>query len=284
MPSRFISPPVDLTWITDVTGPTADFVSVAPDLAKLWLDTNRVNRNLSTRNIVRYLADMEAGDWMLTGEAVKFAGDGRMLDGQHRLIGVSRASAPVDMLLVRGLDPVTQKYMDQGQARTTAQRFDLNGEKYSGVLAAVSKLAVQLERVTPTKAFDSADPISQSQQERWVSDNPDVRQAVDRWANRHPKGGTATTFAYTAFRTYRVSPEAAESFLLAMSTGADLPARSPILAARARLSNLAADQQVRPQLAILDLLFRAWTLWRTGKGAQTLQFRIPSRGELPELV
>ena len=60
-------------------------VEITPELAHEWLGFNTHNRNIRQRIVTAYAADMTGGDWQWNGESIKFAEDGTLLDGQHRL-------------------------------------------------------------------------------------------------------------------------------------------------------------------------------------------------------
>ncbi|TDC95402.1 hypothetical protein E1161_04230 [Saccharopolyspora aridisoli] len=54
--------------------------TVRPSTAREWLKHTR-NRNWRPDRIVRNAHDMRAGQWSMTGEPIKFAHTGRLLDG-----------------------------------------------------------------------------------------------------------------------------------------------------------------------------------------------------------
>lgn len=89
--------------LPDTDEPTAVVIDVTPELARVWLRANTRNRNTRERAVTEYARDMVAGHWNLNGEAIKFAYDGSLLDGQHRLRAVIEADATVQMLVVVGL-------------------------------------------------------------------------------------------------------------------------------------------------------------------------------------
>lgn len=279
----FPVPPLDVKW-TCCPYPTAEFMLITPEVAGLWLDLNEINRKMAPRNVVKFHGDMARERWAVTGEAIKFAITGQLLDGQNRLAALARGTRSVVILVVRGLTVESQKFMDQGQARTTAQRFALSGEKYTGLLASISMQAIRIERTTPNSAYDPVEAISQSEQEEWVSRNPGIRPTIERWVNLNPQGVTPTVFVYLGYRLSQLDPPAGYAFMTSLSTGADLPTGSPILAARSRMTNLAVNRIHRPPLATLELLFRTWNMWRRGRTVATLTYKSPARGELPTLL
>src|SRR3990172_8052075 len=91
--------------LTDTDGPTGLLIDVTPNPPREWLRTNTHNRKLRDRAVADYARDMTAGHWTLNGEAIKFATDGTVLDGQHRLRAVIDSDVTVQMLVVVGLDP-----------------------------------------------------------------------------------------------------------------------------------------------------------------------------------
>ena len=85
-----------------------EIVDVTPELAREWLGFNTHNRNMRARTVLAYAADMASGDWRWTGDSVKFATDGTLLDGQHRLAAIAEAGCTITTLIVRGLKNDTQ--------------------------------------------------------------------------------------------------------------------------------------------------------------------------------
>jgi hypothetical protein len=73
---------------------------------------NQSNRQKNTSASV--LADhILRGDYSFTGEPVIFDTDGQLRNGQNRLIAVTNTKIAVPVLIVRGVDPETFKWMDR---------------------------------------------------------------------------------------------------------------------------------------------------------------------------
>ena len=79
---------------------TAKVETITPDIAKTMLGENVNNRRISHDNVNMFAREMRNGEWRFNGEAIKFSKDGRLLDGQHRLLAARRAfrSQSGDML------------------------------------------------------------------------------------------------------------------------------------------------------------------------------------------
>src|SRR5699024_367415 len=85
------------------------------------------NRRKRDRRIESYARDMRAGSWVMTGEAIKFAPSGRLLDGQNRLSAVIEAGIPVRMSVLRNVPESAMPLMDAGIIRNRADAVYLEG-------------------------------------------------------------------------------------------------------------------------------------------------------------
>jgi hypothetical protein len=104
--------------------PRYELVDVTPAIAELWLATyNLANRTPREARVATYARDMAAGRWTFTTQGISFGTDGRLLDGQHRLMAVVQAGVTVRMLVWHGvpLDAV----FDTGTARSLADVLHL---------------------------------------------------------------------------------------------------------------------------------------------------------------
>lgn len=96
-------------------------VDVTPDLAARWLEKNHPNnRPVAWRRVEAFASDMRAGAWMLTHQGICFDGDGRLIDGQHRLHAVIGAKMTVRMLVVRNAAGTFQDPIDRAGPRSIA--------------------------------------------------------------------------------------------------------------------------------------------------------------------
>lgn len=111
--------------------------TITPAMARVYLGLNVKNRRKKDHRITRYARDIAAGNWKLTGEAIKFDRDGNLVDGQNRLYAVIEANAPAQFLVVRGLDPETMEVLDSGAPRSAADALTLHGYGNGKDVAAV---------------------------------------------------------------------------------------------------------------------------------------------------
>lgn len=250
--------------------PSASVMSVDPATAERWLGHNTRNRSIRRRVVTGYASDMAAGHWQLTGEAIKFAADGTLLDGQHRLMAVIDSGATVQMFVVRGLLPPSQDVMDTGAKRGAKDMLEMYGVGNSVLAASAAKWAIlydenrlYIDRTTQT--------VTHSDVLEFVSDNEVYADAVAFTSSikRHIDLQPSILGA-TAYITHQVSPEGSREFFARLADGIGLPAGSPILALRSRLREIKAKRtRVEPE-AFMSVVLRAWNAWRADRSMASI--------------
>lgn len=115
-------------------------VVVTPDIARDWLDKNTRNRKVRARHVERLTRDMAAGNFIFTGDAIRFDIEGTLIDGQHRLLACIAADQPFETLVVYNLPPETQDKLDGGANRKVSDILSLEGFHHSALLAAACRL------------------------------------------------------------------------------------------------------------------------------------------------
>ncbi|MGH3601565.1 MAG: hypothetical protein ACRDQH_15040 [Pseudonocardiaceae bacterium] len=157
-----------------------DPIMVDPDTAAQWLTRNRSNRGIRRSQVNKYAGDMTAGRWCLTGAPVQFALDGRLLDGQHRLMAIVQSGVAVPLYVVRGLPVEAQGYMDTGAKRTVADQLKLSGYENVSIVAAAARLALMWRT---DRLNHSRNSMSDQEIRGFIEENPDLIDAASL-ANR----------------------------------------------------------------------------------------------------
>lgn len=264
MTTSRVSPAADRT-VNGAAGPAAETVVVTPALAKVWLQRNEHNRNLRPSGVGDYARDMVAGRWRLNGEAIKFAADGTLLDGQHRLAAVVAADVPVLMLIVSGLDPTVQETMDSGRKRTTADALHLRGETNAAILASVLKRVWMWDQ--GDYKFNSRTGPTIAESAALLEFRPEIRRSAEIAARVHasfrylPQSVVGTAHHVLS----RVAPADAVWFFARLGDGAELTFNHPILTLRARAMTEAAERRRTPDERHMAYLIRAWNAVREGR-------------------
>lgn len=113
---------------------------VTPEQATKWLEANVSNRSVRPSRVKQYAEAMTEGKWLYTADPIRFDEDGRLIDGQHRLMAVAKAGVPVELQVVRGLSRDAQDAVDTGAARTASDALKVRGFAHTAQLASTVPL------------------------------------------------------------------------------------------------------------------------------------------------
>lgn len=95
--------------------------SITPEKAKQYLEKNTNNyRGVNRGRVHSYANDMKKGLWQSNGEAIKFAENGTLLDGQHRLMAIVESGVTLEYPVVYDVKNDVDLF-DIGSARSTTQ-------------------------------------------------------------------------------------------------------------------------------------------------------------------
>lgn len=245
--------------------PQIEIIAVTPELAAKWLKQNTSNRHLRKRAIADYARDMAAGKWRLNGEAIKFATDGTLLDGQHRLHAVIESGVAIPFLVVTGLANETQETMDAGRKRSAADAFGLRGEAHATVLASVLKRIWMWDQ-GDLKFNGNAIPTTAESTEL-LKRRPEIYRSVEIAVRTHqafrylPQSVVGT--AHHLFS--RIDADATVWFFARVGDGAELSSGHPVLALRSRVMTDRADRRRTPDYQHMAYLVRAWNALRVDR-------------------
>lgn len=263
-------------------GLTYEVVEITPALAKEWLQRNTHNRNLRDRVVNGYAADMTAGAWREDGQSIKFAADGTLLDGQHRLAAIVLSGVAVRILVVRGLPNDAQDTMDVGAKRTMADVLRLRGESHAVTLAAALLRAHKWEQGfrKNIKAGGNSNPTHRQLLET-LNTFPELRRSAEIGQRVQSVAClNASTAALCHWLFNRIDQSDCAYFFARLGDGVGLDSEDPIYALRRALQNL-SNQPGRPdETYVCALVIKAWNHFRDGKSVQVLAWR--AGGAKPE--
>lgn len=103
--------------------PAAGLFDITPAFANALLDRNEGNRDPKQVNQAHIASDMREGEWYLNGATIIVSTEGRVLDGGHRLRGVSESGKSIRSFLVLGINPKAQASIDLGTTRGIKDRL-----------------------------------------------------------------------------------------------------------------------------------------------------------------
>lgn len=259
--------------------PDARFVTVNPETARRWLALNHKNRNLRKADLDRYTRDMLAGNWHLAGDPIRFATDGTLLDGQHRLAAIIEAGVTLPLLVVRGVRPEAQSVMDTGRRRTAADALAINGKLNAPVLAAVALLLLSHQR-----GYLDGHPYEASHEEiiECIDAHPGLVDAVTfTKALARRTDCPPSVVAYSYYLMAQASAADAAAFWVAASDKVGLSDGDPVIALTNRFAEARRNRERLTKRIYLSLILRAWNARRQGKTMRLLRVNSPKGGLVP---
>lgn len=268
--------------------PTARIETISPAQAEQMLAHNTHNRTVNRPRVNDLARDMTAGRWQVNGEAIKFASDGTLLDGQHRLMACVRAGQPFTTLVIRGLPAETQSTMDTGRKRSMSDVMSLEGKPNGTTLASVTRIVYLVDTLGPEAMFSQGiRPTNTELLDFYNKLGPQLDALTMAGLEFYSKSSglfTPTVFAGIWWLLSHKNLKDANRFLDQLASGAGLEEGNPILVLR---NELFAIRTSRNQSTFLQrrrvvlVTFKAWNKWRKGKTIK--QLRAGADETLPKL-
>jgi hypothetical protein len=126
--------------------------------AKILEHCNVGNRRIRERHLRILASEMAGGRWMLTGSPIIFSGDGRLLDGQHRLQACVKSGKGFITDLRIGIDHDTFPVIDRGKNRDATDVLGMAGFTNAARLARGIRWAVTIDAATGMNTGSNLQP------------------------------------------------------------------------------------------------------------------------------
>lgn len=253
--------------------PIARIVTITQQMATELLNKNKRNRRVSDKNFTKLKRALLRGEWRLNGEAIKVDVDGRVLDGQHRLLAVEDTGIPMQTFMITGLPADTQDTMDTGKSRSIADVLAIRGYKNTATLSAILRRIYIYETHGLKAATQAAYPTTNHEVLAFFDSHPQIEELIApaRKAAQHGKlpGGLAGLLRYVFTG---IDPDDTDDFFEKLCTGADMEARNPVLVLRESLKRLKDDKGTINQTYLAAICIKAWNKYRAGESVGTLKF------------
>lgn len=248
--------------------PTSEWVLVTPNIAVRWMERNHGNRNRRRMHVARLVRDMEGGNYLVTGDTIKFDRDDRLIDGQHRLAAIVETGIPVWMLIVRNLDPKVQTVLDANAKRSASDALGFTGvSEYRTVVAGMAQIALSRasgKMVTALESFKfngtNAEIID------WFTENPDAEWAASYGVKMSKLiGSTPSVTAYATLLFSRIDPAACSEFFESTSELRTNGTSDPRFTLLRTLERDRKNRGTPNNSTQFSYLVRAWNAWRVDK-------------------
>lgn len=233
-----------------------EIVTITPEIATAWLEQNTHNRKMTPRIVSKYADDMTNGAWELTGDAIRFAEDGRLLDGQHRLAACLRAQVPFVSVVVYGLQSEVQDIIDTGKSRTAGDMLKLRGLVNANHTAATCRLLISYKAQL---TYSQGNRHSHTSIRDALERHPNITKSVTQCLGL-PRGMPQAAFSFVHYvaTTFLKAADDANEMIDVLKTGVPSYDGDPIHALRDKL--LLADPKPSFDVAA-NTVFRAWNAY-----------------------
>ena len=202
------------------------------------------NRKPSEKWVESLAEAMKIGEFVFTGDCIRFDLNNHLIDGQHRLLAIIQSGQTFRTLVMRGLPVTAINGCDRGRRRTIAQDLNMHGHRYSQDLSSVLCL-LYTEKVRKGKINHRVQPRSIVAQ-KLLRRTPGLINSVEFCAKI--KGGfkdtriKLSTAAWAHYRMSLVSPEIADNFWSNVSSGVCNRKDDPALKLRNKLIRSALEK------------------------------------------
>lgn len=260
-------------------------ITITPQIAAEGLKFNINNRPLQKSRVARHVRVMQEGRWKFSTQAIVFAKNRRLIDGQHRLSAIVASGVSVRMTVWFGVEPEEFSVLDIGDTRTAADFLAIDNLPNTAVRAALSAYMVKVsnrQTVAPDKGAirDMALRLA----------GPELETALSissRTAKMMPP--TAAALAHYTIAMNSEFSDRLPEFWDLMATGANLPSSSPILKLRDTFGRNEIARIYGPSgsgrtVKIAAGIIFAWNVWVKPKPRRPLSFTWNKFLDLPEVL
>lgn len=214
-------------WTHGKHQPISGRVFVTPEMASEWLEANRVNRRVRSRAVDRITRDIKRGRWIYNGQSIVFSKTWRLLDGQHRLMAIVAAGVAVEAAVATGVEDAAMDRIDTngagGRGHATAYCAARGIEENNDVNARINACYAALTGEIPCSSEEFG--------EAYEAFMPGV-EAMATYFAAHRAGLGRASIAAAFIIAWRESPDAVIAAAQSYITGANLPAKHPMLVLR----------------------------------------------------
>jgi hypothetical protein len=240
-------------------------------MAALMLERNTHNRKASVMHVAALGKETSEDRWVFNGEPIKFARDGRLIDGQHRLMAVARTGIPIETFVVFGLSPDAFSTYGGSKRRSNSDVLSIMGEVNTHRLASALS-NVNCYDCGRTGEFGHS-RVPGTAMEGLLEKYPDVRDSVRMFSKDAKRLLPPSAMAALHYIFSRLDPDAANEYCASIMDGVGLQVGDPAHTVREKLmANAAARAGKLSTVMIAAFVIKGWNAIREGRSLRVLRF------------
>lgn len=262
--------------------------AINKEIAQQLLANNFNNRKLNRDHVSELTAFMKDGNFKTSGDPIRIAKNGRLLDGQHRLQAIINSDTTQNLLVVSDLDEEVFDVIDTGKSRGAHDFLHIMNVTNAHVVAAIIKTVINFD-----KEIDLISGVNKRKfgagflvVNRYKS-NPLYWEDLGKMAHSYYnkcKMLKPSEWGLLLHVLSKINKDHTIEFLDKLANGVGLEEDDPILL----LKNKLTSYKMTPHLTVsikmkLGLTFIAWNHYRKGNTVKKLLFNANS-DKLPTLI
>jgi hypothetical protein len=261
-----------------------EFIKIDKKLADSLLLKNNKNRRANVTRVAQYAKEMKEGGWFeASGETIKICQSGEILDGQHRLLAISKANVSLNFLVCFDVKKEAMPFIDTGKPRNAADIFHIEKITNGNIIPSIIRLYYTISKglintnssnvcITNSQTLD----IYYNKRKFW--DEASRKTLI--WYSKFAKILTPSTIGgfYSVF--FHIDSEQAEEFFNQLCGGESITNLS-IVALRNRLIQEKTSLKKARTSHNYALIIKTWNAFRTGVVIKSLKFN-PENEEFPK--
>lgn len=243
---------------------------VTPEIAEKYLASSLGNRRIFRDHVVRFVRVIKEGLWDKEQGYIKF-GNGRLVDGHHRLRAIAESGQIVEVRIMRGADMIQN---DPPARRWSPSDFaNREGIPSAHNYSAAGHVISKLEKPGP---INNGVLLSiEEWRERFIPEVPMISYWITslhryKKSKRNLSSSELAGFLYYVHSNKDAPSPIAEEFVEKLTTGADLNEDHPILILRERLTEIKTKGSAGYQAKFVALA-KCWNAFVTGKKMKKVQ-------------
>jgi len=265
-----------------VANPPAQSITleITPGIAEAMLGYNTRNRPVRAGTVALYARQMASGDWHYTRTPIIFSDQGRVLDGQHRLMACLESKAAFKADVAFGAPDEAFAFVDVGAKRSAGDIFAINGVKDSSKIAAMTRI-VYLYR--HGRYLDGGAKLTNAELFEVYQGLDGLDQSVTaaNWFARSRLASPALMGALHYLCAQKNRAEANLFFSVACDGGTERVSGAPENELHKKLIRNATSGEKMTHDALAGLTLTAWNRARRGVSGRGMKF---TGGKLPAVA
>lgn len=254
-------------------GVTVSIKTYTPTQAQSVLDAQPegANRKMKPSYASAIAEAWERGEYVQTGDTLKFDTNGNLIDGQHRLTAVKLSGIKTEFVVVEGIDPSAIRVIDAELAkRSLADQLGIEGFSNTAALASTVRAAWAMEQ-NGTPQLGGKDSLTMTQALDFIERRPTIETSAvagKKYAQRS-QGITAREYGALYDICHEIDPGVAEDFFDQVSNGYG-DKGSPAVRLNARIMAHEASDGQHSVRYVMGLFIKAWNARIEGRKPRSL--------------